>query len=513
MVMRALIVFAWLVALAGCRGDVEGSGAVSADAGETPAPQFGSADVGGTPPRQLSSAAAPGEDAQVPDLGTRQQGVDWPRFLGPTGDSKSPETGILQRWPRQGPPIVWQREIHGGYGIGTVSRGRYFQMDRIGDRAILDCVNSQTGEHLWSFDYASDYADIFGYDGGPRCSPVIDGDRVYIFGSEGILHCLRVTDGEPIWKVDTQRQYGVVQNFFGVGSTPIVEGDLLIVQIGGSPPESQNVPPGRLDRVAGNGTCVVAFHKYTGEEKYRLSDELASYAAPVAATIDSRRWCFVFARGGLLGFAPTSGKLDFFYSWRASDLESVNASTPVVVGNEVFISETYGPGSSLLRVREGGYEIVWRDANPQAARGRRTLHSMQTHWNTPIHHEGYLYGSSGRHSSDAELRCIEWSTGKVLWSEPGLTRCSLLYADGHFICLGEDGALRLIKANPQRYERVSEVILLAEEDARDAADRFGFGRQPLLKYPAWAAPILSHGLMYVRGRDRVVCLELIPEDA
>ncbi|MCL6549156.1 MAG: NAD-dependent epimerase/dehydratase family protein, partial [Alicyclobacillus sp.] len=127
-----------------------------------------------------------------------------------------------------------------------------------------------------------------------------------------------------------------------------------------------------------------------------VGEELASYATPQLATIDGRRWCFVFARGGLLGLDPIQGTIDFHYPWRSRLRDSVNASTPVVVGNEVFISETYGPGSSLLRVRPGGYEVVWRDPP-----GRDK--AMLLHWNTPIFHEGYLYGSSGRHASDAEL--------------------------------------------------------------------------------------------------------------
>jgi outer membrane protein assembly factor BamB len=214
----------------------------------------------------------------------------------------------------------------------------------------------------------------------------------------------------------------------------------------------------------------------------------------VLATIDDRRWCFVFARGGLLGFNPADGKIDFHYPWRARILESVNASNPVVVGNKVFISECYGPGSALLEVKPGGCKEIWTDAD----KGRNK--SMQCHWNTPVHVDGYLYASSGRHPNEAELRCIELATGKVMWREPGLTRSSLLLVDGHFICQCEDGTLRLLKVNPQKYEEVSSVDLTSANG------------QPLLQYPCWSAPILSHGLLYVRGRDRLVCLELIPAE-
>ena len=310
------------------------------------------------------------------------------------------------------------------------------------------------------------------------------------------------SDGQLVWKCDTARKFGVIQNFFGVGSTPVVAGDLLVCIVGGSPENDRSIAPGQLDRVSGNGCGVVAFDKWSGEVRYKISDELAGYASPVVARIGQRDWCFAFCRGGLLAFEPQSGAIDFHYAWRSQKLESVNASGPVVVGDEVFISETYGPGSSLLRVRPGDYEIVWRDEL------RRRKKSLQAHWNTPIHHAGYLYGCSGRNPPDAELRCVEWKSGNVMWSEPTGSRSSLLYVDGHFVCLDERGKLQLIKANPRRLEVIAEVEL------RDTApDRLSSGLPPrrLLQSPCWAAPILSHGLLYVRGRDRLVCLELIPQ--
>jgi outer membrane protein assembly factor BamB len=439
----------------------------------------------------------PAEDTPAPP----QPGTDWPCFLGPSGDSKSSERGILTDWPAQGPPIVWQLELGTGYCMPTIRSGKLFAFDRRADRARLRCLDARTAKLFWTFEYPSDFADLYGYDNGPRSSPVLDEDRIFIFGAEGMLYCLDATTGKQVWKVDTAAQFGVIQNFFGVGSTPVIEGDLLIVPVGGSPAESKRVPPGRLDMVVGNGSGIVAFDKRTGAVKYQITDELASYASPALATIDGRRWCFLFARGGLVGFEPASGKVDFQFPWRASILESVNASNPVVVGDLVFISETYGPGGALLRVKAREATVVWSDAT------RRREKAMQTHWNTPIHHKGYLYGSSGRHTENAELRCIEMASGKVMWSEPNLTRSSLLYIDDHFICLGEDGTLRLLRVNPNKYEPVAEVMLRGDAPA---PNDLGFRGRQLVRYPAWAAPIVSHGLLYVRGVDRLVCLQLIP---
>jgi hypothetical protein len=211
----------------------------------------------------------------------------------------------------------------------------------------------------------------------------------------------------------------------------------------------------------------------------------------VVAKIGGRDVVFMFARGGLLAIDPASGETLTHFAWRARLLESVNASTPVVKGDEVFISETYGPGSALVRFTGDAFEEVWTD------RERRRERAMALHWNTPIEHEGYLYGSSGYHSPEAELRCVEWKSGKVMWSEPDMGRSSLLLVDGTLVCLSEDGTLRLVRATPQRYDELAEWELTGEDGS------------PLLTYPAWAAPALSRGLLYVQGKDRLVCLRLM----
>jgi len=433
----------------------------------------------------LGANPATADDSPLPlDLRTRTTGSDWPCFLGPTRDSVSTEKGIITKWPKEGLKVVWTKRVGGGYAMPAISRGRLFLFDRVDDEQRLQCLKSETGELLWTFKYPTDYEDKYNYSGGPRAFPVVDGDRVYILGPEGMLHCLKVADGKEIWNVNTGKQFGVIQNFFGAGSTPVVEGDLLLVMIGGSPPGSDKIA---FDRLKNTGTALVAFDKRTGKVRYQTGDDLASYSVPVLATIGGQRWCFLFARSGLLGIEPATGKTVFHHRYRARAFESVNASCPVVVGDRVFISETYGPGSALFKVKPDGVEEIWSDA-AKAPEDK----SMQCHWMTPIHVDGYLYGCSGRHPEEGELRCMELATGKVMWRKPGLYRTSLLHVDGHFLCLSEEGTLRLLKINPKQYE---EVAVSPRVD----------------RYPCWAAPIVSHGLLYIRGRDRLVCLELIPK--
>ena len=151
-----------------------------------------------------------GQDGDLTDLRTRKTGTDWPDFLGPRRDGKSPENGLLTSWPKHGPRIVWSRELGESFGTCTIRLGRLFHFDRYGDRARLTCMKSETGEELWKFEYATDYVDGFGSNNGPRCVPVVDGDRVYIFDSAGMLHCLRITNGAVVWKKDTSAEFGVV---------------------------------------------------------------------------------------------------------------------------------------------------------------------------------------------------------------------------------------------------------------------------------------------------------------
>ena len=255
-------------------------------------------------------------EVQPLDLRTRKSGSDWRGFLGPTGDSKSPETSLLTSWSPEGPPVVWEKEIGTSYGSPTISQGRLFMFDRHGGLARLTCMKSETGDELWRFEYPTNYEDLYGYNNGPRTCPVVDGNRVYIFGPKGMLHCVAVSDGKLLWSVNTTAEFHVVQNFFGVGSAPVVTGELLIVQIGGSPPGRAKTLLDTRNPVQGNGSGIVAFNKWTGEVVYQITDELASYTTPTLATINGRRWCFAFARGGLVGFEPRTGTVDFHYPWR-----------------------------------------------------------------------------------------------------------------------------------------------------------------------------------------------------
>ena len=410
--------------------------------------------------------------------------TDWPTFLGPTRDGVSTEKGIITPWPAKGLKKVWDCELGIGFAPPVTAGGKLFHADRFGDNIRLTAREADTGKFLWKYEYDTDYKDFYNYDPGPRAGPVVDGDRVYLYGPDGMLCCVAVATGKELWKVDTKAKYFFHQNFFGAGSVPLSDGDLIIVCVGGS---AKGPRPVDFRDVKPNGTALVAFDKKTGEVKYAAGDELASYASPIIATINGKRTGLYFARGGLLSFDPQTGKTAFHHKWRAKSEESVNASNPVVVGDKVLLTECYGPGSAFLDLKTGQPKEVWTDADKDV-----TDRSLACHWNTPIHVGGFVYGSSGRHTEDADIRCVELATGDVKWRKKRTKRCSLTLVDGHLISLSEDGALALIKPSAEKYQEVSRYEV------------------PELEYPCWAAPVVSNGLLYVRGKEKLLALELIP---
>ena len=436
------------------------------------------------------------EKALVQDsLWTRSKGEDWPTFLGASGESTSTETGILKDWSGGKLKLVWKIETGDGYGMGSVVDGRFYHFGKIDDKATLLCLNAETGKELWKFTYESDYEDLFGYDSGPRASPVVQDGFVYIYGVEGRLHCLNAITGEEIWDVDLNQKFGVVQNFFGVASTPVIFEDLIIVMVGGSPGKAKKVASNALGDVKPDGTGLVALDKKTGEVKYQVVDELASYSSLKLAKVDGVPILLAWMRGSLVGVKPGSGEMIFEFPWRAEMLESVNAAMPIVVDDYVFITECYEIGSALLKLGDLKRDnlkpkLVWSD-------GRKRNQAMASHWTTPIVDGEVMFGCSGRHTGSAVLRCIDWKTGKIRWSVKGLGRTSLTKIDGHLIVLGENGKLSLADATKEKYQVVTSY------EPGDSGVKF--------RYPCWAAPIVSHGLMYVRGKETLACFELIPE--
>lgn len=425
---------------------------------------------------------------------------DWPKFLGPSGDGKSTEKNILTDWTNGKLQLRWKIETGEGYAMGSVAKGRFYHFGRVKGQANLRCFDAVTGSEQWEFAYDSEYRDLYGYDSGPRTSPIIEDGLVYIYGVEGMLHCLDALSGKVVWKQNLNERFGVIQNFFGVASTPVIYEELILVMVGGSPEESRKAPPGALGQVKPNQSGICAFNKLTGELVYAGVDDLASYCSLKLTVLSGEPVLLAWMRDSLFGVNPRSGEVNFEYPWRARILESVNASMPVVHDGKVLLSECYGKGAVLLDpakidsvAGKNRPAVVWSDE------GRRAK-SMAAHWNTPIVVGDAMFGCSGRHSAQAELKCVDWKTGDVNWTQRGLARSSLTYVDGHFVVLGEQGRLLLIKADSNEFSPVTEYSSGEGENGV----RF--------KSPCWAAPVVSNGMLYVRGKDQMVCFQLMDDE-
>ncbi|MEM9293135.1 MAG: PQQ-binding-like beta-propeller repeat protein [Acidobacteriota bacterium] len=434
-------------------------------------------------PAKTSSQPAEGS------LWTRPGSDDWPRFLGPEGDGRLPDTAFAEPldFAARPPETLWSVPAGDGHASPAVVDGRLFLFDAEGQTQRLTAYRAESGEQLWRSSYEIRYRDYFGGDAGPKATPTVTGDSVCTFDVGGTLRCHGVSDGELRWQVDTTSKYGVRQNFFGAGSSPWAESlgskTLLFVTVGGSPAGSDDILRGP---VPANGTGLIAFDLATGEEDWRSGDELASYSSPVVRTVDGQRLGFAHLRDHLLVFQPADGKILHRFPWRARNHQSVNAATPVVQGSDVFLTEAYGPGAVVVSLAQAEPAVRWQDPRRDKA--------LATRWITPILHQGILYGAHGT-SGSIQLRAVDFATGKVQWSQRGLGRFSLLGFRDQLLITTEDGQLLLLPADPKTY-RPSAPIQLQSAPSQD------------LIGPVWAPPALARGILFVRGERELVAIDL-----
>jgi outer membrane protein assembly factor BamB len=383
--------------------------------------------------------------------------ADWPQFLGPTRNCTSTETGLLLDWPRGGPPKLWEKPVGEGYSSPVIVGDRLILFHRVGNQEVVECLHPATGKPTWKFGYPSDYRDSYGKGDGPRSTPVIAGKHVFTLGAGGQLHCIELETGKKVWERSITTDYQVKESFFGVGTSPLVEKDRLLLNVGG-----------------GTGAGIVAFDVQTGKEVWKAADDDASYSSPVAATIDGVRQAVFLTRAGVVIVDPDTGKVRFTKPFRSRLGPSVNAATPVVVDDLVFFSSEYGVGGMLLKVNRNGADEVW---NAKTA--------LTCHYNTAVHRDGFLYGIDGRQEGGAELRCVELRTGKVRWGRPGSGCASLILADGHLFAMFENGELALIEATPAAYREKARFTALAA--------------------PVRAEIALADGRLYARDNGKLCC--------
>jgi outer membrane protein assembly factor BamB len=383
---------------------------------------------------------------------------DWPQFLGPTRNGVSTAPINLQ-WPKEGPQVLWQMKVGEGFSAPVVNEGRLVIFHRVANKERLDCVDAKTGKPIWHYEYPTDYEDDFGRGNGPRATPAIAHGRVFAFGPAGVLTCLNVTNGAKVWSVDTQKQFGAGKGFFGMVCSPLVEGSAVLMNIGGK------------------NAGIVAFDANSGNVLWKAGSDEASYSAPVSATFDGRRYALFVTRKFFTSLDPSTGKVFFEYPWQPAIHASVSAATPLVIGDLVFISASYGAGAAVLRFKESGPEKIWSGDD-----------ILSNHYATSVHHDGFLYGFDGRQEQGCNLRCVELKTGKIRWSIDRFGAGTVTLAGKDLLVLTEKGELIAAPANPTEFKPTA--------------------RAQILPYDVRAYPAIADGLFYARSGEKLVCLDL-----
>ena len=400
-----------------------------------------------------------------PCFGQSEVSDDWPQIHGPGRDGKYWGAPLNTNWPNTGPPVVWKRKIGEGFSGPVASQGRVILFHRMANEEIIECLEADSGKTIWSYAYPTSYRDSFGFDNGPRATPVVQDGRVYCFGAEGNLHCLNFKSGKVIWSVPVHEQFVVRKGFFGASCSPLVSGVQVIVNVGSR-----------------NNAGIVAFDKRDGKFLWKATDHEASYASPVETRLSGQRHTFVFTRRGLVDLNPLTGQVRSEVRWRSRNSASVNAATPLVVGNLVFLSASYRTGANLIRIQDGEWSSIWSSDEV-----------LSNHYATSVHEKGYLYGFHGRQDvpPGPSLRCVELRSGNVQWSQDRFGAGTLLVAARHLLIMHENGDLILADLSHQAFRELQRFRVLS-----------GVVR---------AYPALSKGRLFVRNEGLLACVDLRPE--
>ena len=396
---------------------------------------------------------------------TAVSGGEWPQILGPGRNGiAAADERLADSWPAAGPRVIWRRDVGAGYAGIAIAQGRGFLFHRIGDREVIEAFDPATGGTLWKADHATGFRPQVGGGDGPLCVPVVNEGSVLTFGAQGVLTCLDAATGRRLWVRETHREFAAQEGYFGAGSTPLVAGDRVIVNVGGAKQDAG----------------VVAFAVASGETAWQATREPASYSAPVLATIGGEPHVLIVTRYACLLIDPASGAIRWQFPFGQRG-PTVNAATPLVpAAGRLFVTAAYGIGCVSAEFDRDAARPRWQGAGPLA-----------TQYCTPIAAGGHLYGIDGRDDvPPADLVCIAEETGRELWREKDFGYGTLLMADGKLVAAKTDGELVLMRATP------AGVDVLARARPLPGTVR--------------ALPALSAGRLYLRDDTTLTCLDLAP---
>ncbi len=397
---------------------------------------------------------------------TKGDPLDWPQWRGIHRDGVAPGDGLLAEWPANGLPLLWKIKGGGGFSAISVQGKRLLTMIQDGDDEVVVCWEDEgkNAKQLWRFPYKS----YFSQDGeGPRATPTIDGDRIYTLGPRGQLFCLSLEDGKKVWGKDLTADFHGVMPRWGYSSSPLIEGDLLLINPGG--PDN----------------AVIALDRMTGDLKWKALKGHPGYSSPVISTGGGVRQVLFFLGTELVSLDPKTGAVYWQFPWDTQN--QVNAATPIVATDKetgddyVFISAGYAKGCGLV--------LVSKDA-----KGKPTVEKvyannlMRNHFGSSVLVGDYLYGFDEGYLVCMPLIVDNRKKVKHEWKEGSFKKGTLLAAGKNLIVLGENGDLGLVEATPAKYVEKARFSVTKER--------------------CWTMPVVAHKRLYVRDEEMVYCYDL-----
>ncbi len=387
----------------------------------------------------------------------------WPQFLGPNRNGISAETGLIDRWPENGPKEVWR--VAGGVGMSgpAIQDGRMVTLVQREGKQWLVAHDAKQGTALWQTELAPEYRNAMG--DGPRGTPAIAGQRVFAFTGEGILAAVNFADGKLLWSHDLIAELGAKPAEYGMACSPLAVGDQVVVAVGAP------------------AATIVALKARSGKLAWKAGTDPAGYSSPVVINIAGREQIVATTGNSVLGLAPNSGAVLWRYPFATNF--HCNIALPVAIGEQVLISSGEDHGSVLLALKPDGdrfdIEEVWSSLGSKSV--------LRSEWQTPLLVDGYLYGMDnvGGAGPITHLTCIHAATGERTWQKPRFGKGNLIAADGKLFISTMNGELVVVHAAPEKFDEVGRAVVIG---------------------PTRQAPALAAGLLYLRDDAEIVCLDV-----
>jgi outer membrane protein assembly factor BamB len=394
---------------------------------------------------------------------------DWPGFRGADRTGVSQETGLLKEWPKGGPKLAWKATgLGSGYATPSIASGVVYLLGTKGEREFLIALSAQDGKRLWETEMGRVAGQNDRQYPGPRSTPTIDGDVLYVIGSDGKLVCAELKGGKVRWHKDLKADFRGQPGNWAYAESPLVDGDVLVCTPGG-----QTSTLVALKKKTGD---VIWKSVVTGSEGGGRQYATAGYASVIIAEVDGVKQYIQFLSGGVVGVAAKDGKLLWHYDKPAN--RTANCSTPIFHDGRVLAASGYGTGGGCVQLKS--------NAGKFEAEEVYFVKELQNHHGGIVLVGDHVYGTGAN-----SLLCIDFKTGKIAWQERGVGKGSVAYADGHLYVRSENGPVALVEASPSGYKEKG---------------RFDQPERSNLK--SWPYPVIAGGKMYLRDQDILLCYDV-----